>query len=57
MEHLRKNFCVSERRACRIVDQSRSSQRYISTKVGRDAALMQRMVTLSRKNPRYGQRS
>lgn len=56
MEHLRKNFCISERRACRTVDQSRSSQRYISTKVGKDVALMQRMVTLSTKNPRYGYR-
>ncbi len=56
MEHLRKNFCVSERRACRVVDQSRSSQRYISTKVGKDAALMQRTVALCAENPRYGYR-
>ena len=56
MEHLRKNFCVSERRACRVVDQSRSSQRYISTKVGKDAALMQRIVALCAENPRYGYR-
>ncbi len=56
MEHLRKNFEVSERRACRIVDQPRSSQRYVSMKVDKDTALMQRMVALSRKNPRYGYR-
>lgn len=56
MEHLRKNFCVSERRACRIVDQPRSSQRYIPTKSGKDMTLSRRMVALSSKNPRYGYR-
>jgi transposase InsO family protein len=38
------------------VDQPRSSQRYTSTKAGKDAALMQRIVVLSTKNPRYGYR-
>ena len=56
MEHLQKDFKVSERRACRVVDQPRSSQRYSSTKAELDTALMQRMVALSRENPRYGYR-
>lgn len=56
MKHLQQRFEVSERRACQIVDQPRSSQRYISTKAGKDAALMHRTVALSRKNPRYGHR-
>ena len=56
MEHLQQRFEVSERRACRVVGQSRSSQRYVSTKVGKDAAVVQRMVALSRENPRYGYR-
>ncbi len=56
MNHLRRSFRVSERRACRVVEQPRSSQRHISEKVGKDAALSQRMVTLSRENPRYGYR-
>ena len=56
MKHLQKNFRVSERRACRVVNQPRSSQRYISTKAEIDTALMQRMVALSRENPRYGYR-
>jgi putative transposase len=56
VKHLRKNFEVSERRACRVVGQSRSSQRYVSTKAGKDAALSERMVALSRENPRYGYR-
>src|SRR3982751_427443 len=54
--HLQKTFEVSERRACRVLEQPRSSQRYVSTKVGKDAALVERMVALSRKNPRYGYR-
>jgi putative transposase len=57
VEHLQKDFKVSERRAsCRVVDQPRSSQRYSSTKAEIDTVLMQRMVALSRENPRYGYR-
>ena len=56
MKHLQKDFCVSERRACQIVDQPRSSQRYISTRIQKDMDLSQRMVALSRENPRYGYR-
>ena len=56
MEHLQQRFEVSERRACRVVGQPRSSQRYGSTKVGKDAALVQRMAALSTENPRYGHR-
>src|SRR5215210_1581812 len=54
--HLQKTFEVSERRACRVLEQPRSSQRYVSTKAGKDAALVERMVALSRENPRYGYR-
>ncbi len=36
--------------------QPRSSQRYVSMKVGKDAALAERMVALSHENPRYGYR-
>lgn len=56
MEHLQGSFCVSERRACRVVEQPRSSQRHVSTKVCGDATLVQRIVALSRENPRYGYR-
>ncbi len=56
MEHVQKRFEISERRACRVLEQPRSSQRYVSAKVGKDAALVERMVTLSRQNPRYGYR-
>jgi transposase InsO family protein len=54
--HLQGTFEVSERRACRVLNQPRSSQRHVSTKVGKDAALVERMVVLSRENPRYGYR-
>jgi putative transposase len=54
--HLRKTFEVSERRACRVLDQPRSSQRYVCTKAGKDTALVERMVALSQQNPRYGYR-
>ena len=56
MKHLQRTFEVSERRACRVVGQPRSSQRYLSMKVGKDAALVKRMVALSTENPRYGYR-
>jgi putative transposase len=56
VKHLQKNFRVSERRACRVVDQPRSSQRYLSTKADKDAALTQMIVALSGQNPRYGYR-
>jgi len=38
------------------LEQPRSSQRYVSTKAGKDAALVERMVALCRENPRYGYR-
>ena len=54
--HLRETFEVSERRACRVVNQPRSSQRHVSTRAGKDAALVEKMIVLSRENPRYGYR-
>ena len=56
MKHLQKSFRISERRACRVVDQPRSSQRYVPTKADKDAALVRSMVALSSQNPRYGYR-
>jgi putative transposase len=56
VEHVQERFELSERRACRVLEQPRSSQRYLGAKAGKDAALLQRMRTLSRENPRYGYR-
>ncbi len=39
-----------------MIGQSRSSQRYAGRKAERDRALAERMVRLSRENPRYGYR-
>jgi len=47
--HLQKSFEVSERRACRVVDQPRSSQRHTSEKATKDTAPSQRMVEISRR--------
>jgi putative transposase len=54
--HLQQRFEVSERRACRMIGQPRSSQRYVSAKAGKDVSLSQRMIALSHENPRYGYR-
>jgi putative transposase len=53
---VRERFDISERRACRVLEQPRSSQRYAPRKADKDAAIIERMVTLSSENPRYGYR-
>ncbi len=47
---------VSERRACRVIGQARSSQRYEAKRPDQDRPLVDRMVVLARGNPRYGYR-
>ncbi len=54
--HIRKKFEISERRACQVVGQPRSTQRYSARKAGKDWALANRMIALSHENPRYGYR-
>src|SRR4051812_21342533 len=56
VEHVRRRVGVSERRACGVIGQPRSSQRYTSRKADRDRGLVERMVGLSQENPRYGYR-
>src|SRR5215208_1587302 len=56
VEHVRRHLGVSVRRAGRVISQPRSSQRYEGRKADRDRALLERMVRLSRENPRYGYR-
>ena len=56
MAHVQRKLKVSERRACRLMGQPRSTQRYVGRKVEKDRALAQRMVALSGENPRYGYR-
>jgi putative transposase len=56
VRHVQQRFEVSERRACRALDQPRSSQRYAASKPKRDQALVERMKALSKQYPRYGYR-
>jgi transposase len=47
---------VSQRRACRVVGQARSTQRYVARRADRDRPLVQRMRELAGRHPRYGYR-
>lgn len=53
---LQMQFTVSERRACRVLDQPRSSQRYEAQPRDDEGALVQRMRGLAAERPRYGYR-
>ena len=56
VKELQSEFKVSERRACRVIDQPRSSQRYESQPRDDESALTKRMVELARQRPRFGYR-
>lgn len=56
MGHLQERFGTSERRACRVVGQPRSTQRRQPQRSESDRALVKRMRKLARKHPRYGYR-
>ena len=47
---------LSERRVCKVLDQPRSTQRYIVHTRDDEKPLVQRMLTLVRRHPRYGYR-
>ena len=53
---LQGRFGVSQRRACRLTSQHRSSQRYRRRLVPEEALLRQRLQLLARRHPRYGYR-
>lgn len=56
MSHLQEQFQVSERRACRVVGQSRATQRYERRTPDDEPALVARMLELVRRWPRRGYR-
>lgn len=56
MRHVQRVCKVSERRACKVIGQARSSQRYEHRKPMKDGALRTRMRELSRRNKRFGYR-
>ncbi len=47
---------MSERRACRVVGQPRSTHRYAPERPAQDRALITRLLALARTHPRYGYR-
>jgi putative transposase len=54
--HVQKALHVSERRACRVLGQSRQTQRYRPRVADDEGALVQRMLALVGQHPRYGYR-
>jgi len=50
---LQDRLCVSERRACRITGQHRSTQRREPRRGDREEALRARLRELSREHPRW----
>lgn len=56
MDHLEGTFEVSERRACGVLEQPRSTQRYHRKPASDEAVLVARMHELVRQHPRFGYR-
>lgn len=56
VNYLTKRHRVSERRACKVVDQHRSTQRYQRTAPDFEQELVKRMNQLAERHPRYGYR-
>mgnify|MGYP001054254367 CR=1 FL=1 len=56
MRHVQRTLDVSERRACRVLGQPRSTQRYPAKRPDQDRILVKAMDGLRRKHPRFGYR-
>ena len=56
MDHLEGTFEVSERRACGVLEQPRSTQRYHRKPASDEAAVVTRIHELVRVHPRFGYR-
>ena len=56
VEHVRDHLGVSERRACRMLGQLRSTQRYVGREPGDETRLVKRIVELACEYGRYGYR-
>jgi putative transposase len=54
--HLESEFEVSERRACDVAEQPRSTQRYVPQEAEAEGELLKRMLELVRLHPRFGYR-
>ena len=56
MAHVREKLAVSERRACAVLGQPRSTQRYAVEEDESERQLVKRMLELVREHPRFGYR-
>jgi transposase InsO family protein len=56
VRHLQQTFGVSQRRACRMLRQPRSTQRRVPTTRADEPRLLRRMLELVRAHPRFGYR-
>ena len=56
IEQVRRAFRVSERRACRVLVQHRSTQRHVPRERADEACLVADMIELARQYGRYGYR-
>jgi putative transposase len=56
VSHVQAELGISERRACRVLQQPRSTQRYQPVVAADTAALTARVITLAREYGRYGYR-
>jgi putative transposase len=56
VRHVEKKLDVSQRRACKVVEQPRSTQRYIERDGSEDRVIVERLQALSQRHPRYGYR-
>ena len=56
VEHVCQRLAVSERRACRVLGQSRATQRYRARPPDDEARLVERMTELATRYGRYGYR-
>jgi putative transposase len=56
VRYLREERGLSERQACRVVQQPRATQRYAPLRPDRDRVLTARIHELARRHPRYGYR-
>ena len=54
MEHVQKELGVSERRACRVLGQARSTQRHCPYEKAGEKALVAKMIDLATTYDRYG---
>lgn len=54
--HLERKLQVSQRRACRVVNQPRSTQRYASGRPAKDAKLAAELRRYALEHPRRGYR-